>query len=436
MRNIKLYVTAVMLSSSFVQEALAIPSFSRQTNMACKSCHAQHAPILNGFGQAYKAAGYPILVSQSKIEGERLSLPGSIYTSLLLKAGYRKSNGADTDIVPGDSTNSGQWQAPEQFNLSIVGRINENIGFYLEGDIASIQLISGFRLPATYNIDIAKLSVIPFMTEIQGASYGYEQASTGAVRNVRWAEHRKEISAQQYVGTDGAATGVAFVAQSDIGYINFSRWAPGFMARSGEAQTFRSNYLRIAATPTIGDWASHAGVQVWKGSNFAPSLLVTPLMMPVDTRAAAVDFQATGQVGEKDLSLYFTWAKSPGGSPSKPNILNVGNSVSSGNNPVGPADPSLYRVNDRKAWIIGAEYSWIQHVLHIGTAYRRANSGGATGSIAGANPTDNAITLTFVYNISQNAQIHLNQSFYSGTLYNTPQPNGDRLTTVIFEASW
>lgn len=444
MKNkIMFFLAAELLASAFMQEASAIPSFSRQTNMTCQSCHAQHVPILNGFGQAFKAAGYPMMGTQGKIEGDRLSIPNTLNASMRLKARYQKSNGNDIDAFPGDSTNSGQWQVPEEFSLFFGGRIAENVGFFFEGNTAAAKLVSGFRLPTAIPVSNAKLSAIPYMTDILGASYGFEQASTGAVRNVRWAEHRKEISAQQYVGTDGAATGVAIVAQNDMGFINFSRWAPAFMGRSGAAQSLRSNYLRIAATPTVstatwGDWAMHIGAQFWSGSNYAPDpKLTSPALRRVDTRATAFDLQTFGQVGGKDLSVYATWAKSPAGTAAQPNILNVGNVTTNGDHLVGPADPDLYRVNDRKAWTIGAEYSLTQYTMHIGAAYRRAYSGGATASgVVGNNPTDNAVTLTFVYNISQNAEIHLNHSIYSGTLYETPQQYGNQLSTIMLEASW
>lgn len=453
MKKIYFSLLGAITTIAFAPTASAIPSFSRQTNMACQSCHAQHAPILNGFGQAFKAAGYPMMGTQDLVAGERLSIPINFYASMRLKARYQKSNGSSADSIPGDTTNSGQWLAPEEFSLFFGGRIAENVGFFFAGNTAAPQLVSGFRLPAVKLIDNAKLSAIPFMTDTMGASYGFEQASTGAVRNVRWAEHRKEVSAQQYVGTDGAATGVAFVAQNDFGYINYSRWAPAFMARSGAAQTLRSNYLRVAATPTVitapmGDWAMHIGAQFWGGSNYAPDpQQPSPSLVPVDTRATAFDLQAFGRVGGRELGLYATWAQSPAGSPAKPNILNTGTNTANGTNPPGPADTSLYRVNDRKAWTIGAEYSVIPNLLHLGAAYRSANTGGSTNipatpaapaiqPIAGYNPTDNAITLTCVYNIFQNAEIHLNHSRYRGTLYDTPQPTGNQLTTIMLEASW
>jgi len=154
-------------------------------------------------------------------------------------------------------------------------------------------------------------------------------------------------------------------------------------------------------------------------------------LVPVETRATALDFQAYGLLYGKELGIYATWAKSPAGSPTLPNILNVGRSS-------GILEPTLYRLNERKAWTIGAEYSVIPDTLHIGAAYRSANTGGslAPAAVVGDNPSDNALTLTGVYNVSQNIEFHLNHSFYSGSLYDTPQPNGDQLTTFMLEAAW
>jgi len=457
MKNIIVSLLVVLTATAAIQEASAVPSFSRQASMTCRACHSQHAPILNGFGQAFKAGGYPMMGTQGKVEGEQLSIPDTLNASMLLKARYQQSNGVNTDVIPGDTTNSGQWQVPDEFSLYFGGRIANTIGFFFEGNTASNHLISAFKLPAAVYLVDAKFSVIPYMTDAQGASYSYELSSTGAARNVSWAEHRKEISAQQYIGTDTAATGVAIVAQNDFGYINFSPWAPAFMARKGAAQTLSSSYLRIAATPNVstslgGDWALHIGAQFWRGSNYAYDSLTPvtyyvpaapgqvilsggPGLVPVDTRATAIDFQASGQVGGKDLGVYATWAESPAGSATKPNILNAGN-VSG--NPSGPAEPTLYRLSERKAWTIGAEYSVIQNRLHIGAAYRKAYTGGQTGvaAVVGDNTSDNAFTLTGVYNMTQNIQFHLNHSFYSGTLYNTPQPKGNQLTTLMLEAAW
>lgn len=428
-------VAALVIASIMSLPAFAIPSFARQTGIDCRACHAQHMPILNDFGQSFKASGYRTMGRQSRIESESLSIPETLNASMLLKGRYQRTNGGrDPSDLPGTTTNGGQWQFPEEFSLFFGGRIANNIGFFFEGNTAATTLVSAFKLPTAIELRNYNLSVIPYMTDTLGASYGYEQASTGAVRNITWAEHHKDVSAQQYIGTDGAATGVSLVAINDMGYINISRWAPASLARSGSAQVLHSTYLRVAATPTfesptLGDWAMHFGVQFWTGSNFAQD--PSKKLVPVSTRASALDFQALGRFLEKDIAIYATWAKSPAGTVAQPNIFN------SGTNATGVLDITEYRLNKRTAFTVGADYSVIQNTLHVGAAFRSAKSGGKTAlTVSGDNPSDNAITLTAVYNLAQNIELHVNHSFYYGSLYRTPQPTGNLLTTVMLEAAW
>jgi hypothetical protein len=166
------------------------------------------------------------------------------------------------------------------------------------------------------------------------------------------------------------------------------------------------------------------------GSNFAPD--ATNSLIPVDTRASALDFQALGTVNDKDIMFYATWAKSRAGTTNKPNILNVGSTAS------GPYNPAEYRLNERSAVTVGADYSVIQNTLHVGAAFRRAKTGGKTApaAVTGENPSDNAITLTAVYNLAQNIELHANHSYYYGSLYDTPQPKGNLLTTIRLQAAW
>ena len=348
---------------------------------------------------------------------------------MLLKARYQKENGTDpVGTLSGETTNGGQWQIPDEFSLFFGGRIAENVGFLFEGNTNAPAVLAGFKMPFVFDAGGAKLSVIPYLTDALGASYGFEQASTGAVRGVRWAEHRGDISAQQYIGTDGAATGVAFVALNDMGYINVSRWSPNFTAAAGTAAIqLKSNYLRIAATPTVADWDMHIGVQSWSGSNYVDYVDAAGVLAAgatgvgasgffglVDTKATAVDFQAHGHAGGKDLGVYATWAKAPvvaavvGGTQG--NLFNAG-------------------AKELKAFTIGADYSVVPSTLHIGAAYRNAKNGAAT------NDGDNSITLTAVYDLAMNVAFHMNHSKRSGSAYNAAG-SATSLTTLMLEAAW
>ncbi len=446
MKKIILSLASVMAATAFAPEAAAVPSFARQTGMACNACHQQHFPILSKFGQAFKASGYTMMGAQGKVEGEHISIPDTLNSSMLLKMRYQKAGGASADTaatLSGENTNGGEWQIPDEFSLFFGGRIAENIGFMFEGNTNAAAVLAGFKIPFVFEAGNAKLSVVPYMTDALGSSYGFEQASTGAVRGVRWAEHRTDISAQQYVGTDGAATGVAFVALNDMGYINFSRWSPNFLAgaRAGATQlagtqvhtgtiALKSNYVRIAATPTVGDWNMHIGAQSWSGTSHvdgAGALGASGTYGLVDTKATAVDFQAHGQAGGKDLGVYATWAKSPkadaGGNLNWFNMSNLAG-----------------RAEDRTAFTIGADYSVIPSTLHLGAAYRNAKNGAADNPTTTIGGGDNSITLTAVYDLAQNVALHVNYSKRSGSAYNTNASTGAKaansLATFMLEAAW
>lgn len=435
MKKIVLSIAGVLAATAFAPEATAVPAFARQTGMACNACHAQHYPILNGFGQAFKAAGYTMMGAQGKVEGDHLSIPDTLNASMVLKVRYQDANGGDglVPVLSGTTVNSGQWQIPDEFALLIGGRVAENMGFLFEGALVGGALggiAAGFKMPVVFDMGSAKLSVVPFLTDALGVAYGYELSSTGAVRNVRWAEHRTETSAQQYTGIGGsAATGVAMVAQNDMGYINFTRWSPNFAAAAGaSAIQLKSNYLRIAATPTVGDWALSIGGQFASGTNYVFTPTTTANLTTgsvttggvfglVETKASALDFQAHGQVDGKDLGVYATWSKAPATvAGATVNMFNAG-------------------ATDRKAWTIGADYSVIPHTLHVGLGYRNADNGGAAGFTK-----DDAITVTAVYDVTQNVALHVNHSSYSRTataaqIAAATQP-ATALTTFMLEAAW
>ncbi|TNC97974.1 MAG: hypothetical protein FD121_741 [Gallionellaceae bacterium] len=410
MKKVALSLASVLAAATFAQEASAIPSFARQTGMACNACHQQHFPVLNGFGQAFKAAGYTMMGSQEKVEGEHISLPATLNGSMLLKARYQMSTttGAAADAVGGDTTNSGQWQIPDEFSLFFGGRVADadamKIGFMFEGNTAGAMLVAGLKVPVVFDLGSVKLMAIPYLTDALGASYGFEQSSTGAVRGVRWAEHRKDISAQQYLNTDGAATGFAFVALHEMGYVNFSRYAPAFSAGAGAAQTLTANYLRVAVTPTIADWAINAGVQSWSGTVVAGGAGNATDIKPT---ATAIDFQAFGNVAGMETGVYSTYGKTA-----------TDSSSTAGFNA------------DRNAFTVGADVSVIPHILHIGAAVRTATRNASTTKLK-----DNSITGTVVYDLAQNVALHVNHSIRSGDVADAGSTEKN-LTTMMLEAAW
>ena len=427
MKKIILSLACVLATVAVTPEASALPAFSRQTGMACFACHQQHFPVLNNFGRSFKAAGYTMMGAQPRIEDERLSIPDTMNAAILIKIRYQKDNTAGAGGKATGSPNNtgdGQLQFGDEFSLFLGGRVAENVGFLLEGNtVAPSSLLAGFKLPITFEMNAARLSVIPFTTDALGVQYGYELSSGGVFRANRWAEHRREISAVQYNadrGADGgAATGFALVVQNDMGYINLTKWAPSFAmgGNNGSHPSYDmgSNYLRIAFTPTLGDWSLVTGGGVMGGSSLTtnpnivpPAIFPDPPAKVVDTRQTFLDLQAHGKIKGQDMGIYIQYASAPATASS--NAYNNG-------------------VNTRKAFTIGADYSMIQNILSIGAAYRNAQNGKPSDY------GDNALTLTAVYALAQNVALHLNHSHYSGSAHEVSGVQ-KYLTTFMLEAAW
>src|SRR5574340_1799349 len=201
MKKIVLSLAGVLAATAFAPEAAAIPAFARQTGMACSACHFQHFPILNGFGQAFKASGYTMMGAQGKVEGEHLSIPDTLNMSMLIKLRYQKTNGTDAPgTVSGTTTNSGQWQIPDEFSLFAGGRIAENVGFIFEGNLVGVPLAAQVKTPVVFDMGGAKLNVIPFTTDSGGPAYGFELSSGSVVRALRWSEDRNTITTARLIG--------------------------------------------------------------------------------------------------------------------------------------------------------------------------------------------------------------------------------------------
>ncbi len=418
-------VAGVLSVVAFAPEVSAMPAFARQTGKACNTCHFQHYPILNEYGMEFKAGGYTDMGKQGEVKGKDLSIPGIFNASLFTKIRYQKDNGKDGSNnagAPIKTTHSGEIQFPDEFALLIGGRVSDNIGFMIENQFAGAGLngggtgfLAGFKLPITFKVGKGmKAGVTPFLTDGLGASYGFEQLSTGVVRNIRSNEHRNETSAHQFVffgGTGpvnldaavtdpvtgvanvrmnaGAASGLAFSLWDPSFNLAYTRWTPHHIAQAGSnVGGLGAGMVRAVWTPTIGDWSLGVGLQAYMGSNMR--FINAGTIQYVDTKGTGFDLQAHGAVGNMPLGVYFTHATAPG-------------------SPVGAASVNLFNnnVNARKATVIMGELGVIPNKATVTLAYRAANTGNIAVTDGG---NDSGWTLGATYQVTQNVQLQVDHS--------------------------
>lgn len=121
----------VLSLAAFSQPALAVPSFARQTGLACEACHTVF-PQLTPFGRVFKASGYTLFntrkvqdideqkrntLSLSDLPPVSLMVLGS--SSFATKANDVKSSKTSTDF-------------PQQVSLFYAGHITDNLGAFIQ----------------------------------------------------------------------------------------------------------------------------------------------------------------------------------------------------------------------------------------------------------------------------------------------------------------
>jgi len=400
----------------------AFPAFARQTGLACSTCHFQKYPALTPFGRAFKAAGFTI-TNQETIKGDLLSLSPVLNASVFLKIRYQKTNGTE---VPGErTTNTGELQFPDEFAMLLGGRVSEHAGFMIEGQLAdhSAPFIAGFKMPFTFRLGTSSIraNVIPFTTDALGVAYGFEQLSTGAVRNIRVNENRNAISAQQYIRTATAAEGFAFVLVDPQWFVNATKWSPNhFASAEGVANGApTATYLRAAFTPTVGSWDLGIGIQSWTGSAGTANEDGSGIDI-FKTKALAFDAQAQGAVQGLPLGVYLTYGKSAASAPGE--AKNLFNS----------------NARDRTAATVTAELGVLKkpHLTVLG-GYRDADSGRPE-----ANSDDNAWTFGLNWMVAQNIGLHWIFNKFTGSTYAAgqtpmkPGGTGDILNTLMLSAGF
>lgn len=413
--------------------------------MACNACHAQHFPVLNGFGRSFKASGYTMMGAQGKVEGENLSLPDTLNGAVLLKYRYQKDNttGVAGAGVTAPTTNSnGMWQMGDEFSLFFGGRIAEaenlRIGFLMENNVANVggagNLVAGLRVPIVYDAGPVKISAIPFTTDTLGVTYSFELSSGGLARANRWSEHRRETSAVQYnadqgggsailggagVGAAasgygaGAASGHAFVVQHELFFVNYSLWsssfAPGANGGAVGSTNYGQRYIRVAATPSFAGFDFVAGAGKESGTSYG-----NLAGAQVEANQTFVDVQAQGEIAGLETGFWFQNANAPvcGAAILAANCVH---------------NTGLFT---RKATTLGAEVGVIPHALSVGLAYRKADNGGARGTEG-----DNAINVSAVYELFQNVGLHADYAKYSGSAHTGVNALTNQYTLML-EAAW
>jgi hypothetical protein len=129
-KHFKRVLTALMIAAWSVTPAHAVPSFSRQTGLACSSCHLNPME-LTPFGRDFKLNGY-IFSTNPKItaKGEGKQSPLDLAKILPLSVMVQLSLTAVNTPPPG--TQNGSFEFPQQASLFLSGAWTSHIGSFAQ----------------------------------------------------------------------------------------------------------------------------------------------------------------------------------------------------------------------------------------------------------------------------------------------------------------
>ncbi|MEX8505097.1 hypothetical protein [Leptothrix ochracea] len=395
----------------------AVPAFARQTGKTCLTCHFQNFPILNAYGQEFKAGGFVDIGKQGQIKGPDLSIPETLNMAMVGKWRAVSTN---------DSAKTTEYGIPDEFGFLIGGRAAANVGYLVEASTVGSPALAGFKMPIT----VAKteggtrFTVVPFATGGIGAGYGMELLNTGAVANVRPFEHGFATSAMQYVNGEYSAWGLTGVASSQDFFVNVSRWTPQWNP-AGVKGSPDANYIRAAWLGNVMGFESGAGVQIFSGTVTAVDALASTSAntggaagSTFDVKSTAVDFQAQGSVAAMPLGIWASYANAPKSTGTAVNFFN--NST----------------VSDKSAIAIGAQLGAFHHAA-VKLGFRKATDG--QGMI------DNAVTVGANYHLAQNLGLLIEHTIFSqgnniqslqGVDANGNPTGGNARTTVMLETAF
>jgi len=133
-------ISKLLLLASLVLAAMpssAVPSFARQTGMACAACHTVF-PELTPFGREFKLNGYVLdnirQITDIDVDANQtLALNSIPPISAMLEISYTHTGKALPDsALPGALAKDGEVLFPDQFSFFYAGKIADELGSFVQ----------------------------------------------------------------------------------------------------------------------------------------------------------------------------------------------------------------------------------------------------------------------------------------------------------------
>ncbi|HEY6239889.1 MAG TPA: cytochrome C [Burkholderiales bacterium] len=175
-------VCALLVGFFTAGTANAVPSFARQTGMACQSCHTVF-PELTPFGRSFKLNAYTI-DNLPQVQGITASKDMELLLnqipplSIMFQTSYTSTKSALPDsVVAGANSQNGQVLFPQQASLFYAGRVAPNLGAFVQ-----ITYASDTGTFALDNTEFRYAKQVPAVAD--GLTYGFTMNNNPTVQDV------------------------------------------------------------------------------------------------------------------------------------------------------------------------------------------------------------------------------------------------------------
>src|SRR5487761_1162589 len=253
------HLSAIALCAGLASPSWAVPSFARQTGMACAACHTVF-PELTPFGRMFKANGYTLtnlkeVRAVNSRRQELLELAKTPALSIMAQVSYTalKTRLPDTSnpAAPG-LTQSGTAGFPQQLSLFYAGKIAPHFGAFAQLTYANDSGTIGID---NTDLRFANMRILPHK---QSLIYGISLNNNPTVQDLwnttpafgfPYASSNANVFPLAGTEIDGA------LAQDIAGISAYAFWNESLYAEIGgyrSAKQGQTNALTGAAGPLDG----------------------------------------------------------------------------------------------------------------------------------------------------------------------------------------
>jgi hypothetical protein len=321
----------------FSGTASAVPSYARQTGVACQGCHTVF-PELTPFGRSFKLNAYQIDnlpqvqgINQSK-EYELL-LNQVPPVSFMFQTSYTKTKSAVPDSsVANENSQNGQLLFPQQASLFYAGRIAPNLGAFVQ-----ITYDSGSGTFGLDNTELRYARQVPSITD--GLTYGFTMNNNPTVQDVwnstpAWQtpfDQKTNVAPMpgaaakidgQLGGAAAGLTAYLWWKNSIYAELGLYRASPQGFLRQGAVFGGNPGPLDSTASPIVAGWAPYWRLAYehqwnrnsWSVGAYGMTTKITPAAQPVGATSdrfsdAALDTQYQFIGDEQIVSVQATYIK-------------------------------------------------------------------------------------------------------------------------------